>query len=78
MRAAVMAQLSDEQKSNNTTEGFEGFSSQQLKALTAQSKDSPSSVAKRKYHERRRTEAKTRKDAEEDRKEGKKHGSLEC
>jgi len=54
MRNLLIGQLSEQQKMDNTTEGFTGLSKAQLKSLAEKSKDSPSSVSKRKYHEGRK------------------------
>jgi len=66
MRDLLIAELSEQQKMENTTEGFKGLSKAQLRSLALASKDSPSSAGKRKYHEeRKRREAKDQKDEEE-------------
>lgn len=63
MRDLLNEQLSEQQKVDNTTEGFIGLSKAQLASLVEKSKDSPSSLGKRKYHEnRKRREAKDQKD----------------
>lgn len=54
IRALVFEQLSDQQKLDNTTEGFTGLSKAQLKSLADKNKDSPASAGKRKYHEERK------------------------
>jgi len=62
MRDLLIGQLSEQQKMDNTTEGFTGLSKEQLKFLAAKNKDSPSSVGKRKHHaDRKRREAKDQK-----------------
>ena len=54
IRSFVFGLLSAEQVKNNTTEGFAGLSKAQLRSVAEKSKDSPSSVGKRKYHEERK------------------------
>ena len=57
MKDAILSQLSNEQKANNSTEGFVGLSRNQLKAVLAKSKGSASSISKRRYHDERKRRA---------------------
>ena len=66
MKEAIQAQLSDEQKANNSTEGFPGLSREQQKAVAARFKSSASSAGKRRSHtERKERKNRANSDAEE-------------
>ena len=69
MKDAILSQLSNEQKANNSTEGFVGLSKNQLKAVLAKSKGSASSISKRRYHDERKRRAREAAGATEEERE---------